>query len=124
MRGDQLVGQALDDGGVGHAATLADGRQRVVPGASIDIPARCRTLRVAGIGPLSIMTGSEPTWVKPTNRARGRKPSSSAFSRDAISTAAAPSEIWLELPAVKNSSPSKAGFNVASRSTDVSARMP
>jgi len=67
---------------------------------------------VAGIGPLSIITGSEPTWVKRRTARAGAGqlfclfPRGDQYGRRAV-------EIWLELPAVKNSSPSKAGFNVA-----------
>ena len=41
---------------------------------------RSRILAVAGIGPSSIFTGSQPTVVWSTIRARGVRPSSSAFS--------------------------------------------
>jgi hypothetical protein len=39
-------------------------------------PARSRTLRVAGMGPVSMVTGSTPTTVKVWKRARGLRPSS------------------------------------------------
>jgi len=42
--------------------------------------------------------GADHAWAR--MRARGLMPSDLAFSRDIRSTAAAPSEIWLELPAV------------------------
>ena len=48
----------------------------------------------------------------------------SAFSFSITSTAAAPSVIWLELPAVMTPSGLKAGFSEPSFSIDVSARMP
>ena len=92
--------------------------------SSIVIPLRSRILRVAGIGPVSIITGSTPTVVWSTIRARGVRPSSSAFSRDISSTAAAPSEICDELPAVILPSSLKAGFSSASASSVVSGRMP
>jgi len=46
-------------------------------------------------------------------RARGLTPNSFAFSSDISSTAAAPSEIWLELPAVIECSGLNAGCNAA-----------
>src|SRR5207245_2798076 len=49
-------------------------------------------------------------------RARGRSPSCFAFSSDIKSTAAAPSEIWLELPAVIVCSGLNAGCNDAAAS--------
>ena len=55
---------------------------------------------MAGIGPFSIVTGSAPATAKAWNRARGFRPSSSAFSALMMSTADAPSEICEELPAV------------------------
>ena len=42
-------------------------------------PLRCRTDRVAGMGPVSIMTGSEPTSIESTMRARALSPSSAAL---------------------------------------------
>ena len=92
--------------------------------SSIVIRLRSRILRVAGIGPVSISTGSTPTVVWSTIRARGVTPSSSAFSRDMRSTAAAPSEICEELPAVIRPSSLKAGFSSARVSTVVPGRMP
>ncbi len=85
---------------------------------------RSSSLRVAGIGPVSMMTGSTPTVVWSTIRARARRPSASAFSRVMSSTAAAPSEICDELPAVTLPSSLKAGFSAASFSSVVSGRMP
>src|SRR3954466_6480352 len=64
----------------------------------IAIPLRSSSLRVAGIGPVSIITGSTPTVVWSTIRARGVTPSSAAFSADISSTAAAPSEFCDESP--------------------------
>ena len=55
---------------------------------------------MAGITPVSIITGSSPTTAKLWKRARGRSPSRSAACGETISTAAAPSLIWEELPAV------------------------
>src|SRR5438105_305404 len=89
-----------------------------------DILARSSTLSVAGIGPVSIITGSTPARAKVWNRARGLKPSSAAFSSLMISRAAAPSLIWEELPAVTFPSGLKAGFSVASFSTLESGRTP
>ena len=92
--------------------------------SSIVIPLRSSSLRVAGIGPSSIFTGSQPTVVWSTIRARGVSPSCSAFSRDMSSTAAAPSEICDELPAVILPSGLNAGLSCESFSRLVSGRMP
>ena len=62
-----------------------------------------------GIGPSSMSTGSVPTTAWARIRARGLTPSCFAFSSDISSTAAAPSEIWLELPAVIECSGLNAG---------------
>ena len=90
----------------------------------IFIPLRSSSLRVAGIGPVSMITGSTPTVVWSTIRARGLSPSASAFSRDISSTAAAPSEICEELPAVILPSSLKAGLSCDSVSMFESGRMP
>ena len=88
------------------------------------MPLRSSSLRVAGIGPVSIITGSTPTVVWSTIFARGVTPSSAAFSALISSTAAAPSEICDELPAVTLPSCLKAGLRPASASRFVSGRMP
>ena len=85
---------------------------------------RSSSFLVAGIGPVSMITGSTPTVVWSRIRARGLRPYSSAFSRVISRTAAAPSEIWLELPAVTLPSGLNAGFRLASVSRLVSGRMP
>ena len=58
-----------------------------------------------------MITGSTPTVVWSTIRARGLRPSASAFFRSMSSTAAAPSEIWDELPAVTLPSSLNAGLS-------------
>ena len=83
--------------------------------SSIFIPLRSRSFFVAGIGPVSMITGSTPTVVWSTIRARGFSPSDSAFFRSMSSTAAAPSEICDELPAVILPSSLKAGFSSRQR---------
>ena len=50
--------------------------------------------------PCSIRCGSTPASPNETNRARGSSPSRDAAASLAISTAAAPSQIWREFPAV------------------------
>ena len=70
---------------------------------------------MAGIGPVSIVTGSAPATAKEWKRARGVRPSSSAFSLLMMSTADAPSEICDELPAVTVPSALKAGLSLAER---------
>ena len=88
------------------------------------MPLRSSSLRVAGIGPVSIITGSTPTVVWSTIRARGVSPSSRALSADISSTAAAPSEICEALPAVTLPSGLNAGLSAASASRLESGRMP
>ena len=85
---------------------------------------RSRIFLVAGIGPVSMITGSTPTVVVSTMRARAFRPSSSAFSRDISITAAAPSDTCEALPAVIFPSSLKAGLRPASVSTDVPGRIP
>ncbi len=92
--------------------------------SSIFIPLRSRSFWVAGMGPVSMITGSTPTVVWSTILARGVRPSSSAFSRVITRTAAAPSEICEELPAVTLPSSLKAGFSWESFSSEVSGRIP
>ena len=85
---------------------------------------RSRIFRVAGIGPVSMITGSTPTVVWSTilrGRAGRARPPSRAPSS---STAAAPSEICDELPAVITPSSLKAGLSSARPSTVVPGRMP
>ena len=55
---------------------------------------------MAGIGAVSIVTGSTPAVAKACSRASGRQPCRAATSEVVISRAAAPSEICEELPAV------------------------
>ena len=73
---------------------------------------------------MSIITGSTPASANVWKRARGVRPSSFAFSSLMMSTAAAPSVICDELPAVITPSGLNAGFSVASFSIDESGRMP
>ena len=89
------------------------------------ILARSSTFEVAGIGPVSMVTGSTPARANEWNRARGVRPRLVARSSLMMSTAAAPSVICDELPAVTlPSSFLKAGLSWASVSTVVSGRMP
>ena len=62
-----------------------------------------------------MITGSTPTVVWSTIRARGFSPSASAFSRAISSTAAAPSEICEQLPAVILPSGLNAGLSCGER---------
>src|SRR4051794_38319524 len=72
--------------------------------------------------PCSITWGSTPAMPKPRKRPRGSSPSSDAFRSDAISIAAAPSTIWLELPAVTLPFSTNAGLSDAILSADESRR--
>ena len=80
---------------------------------------------MAGIGAVSISRGSAPARAKSTKRARGVRPSAAAFSSLMISSAAAPSVICEELPAVTrppSSSGRNDGLSLASDSIVVSRR--
>ena len=61
---------------------------------------RADQLELAGIGAVSMMIGSPPASTAVWIRAIGVRPSSAAFSLVVISSAADPSEICEELPAV------------------------
>ena len=63
-------------------------------------PARASAFRVAGTGPSPMQLGSTPATAVLTMRAMGFRPSSLATSGDATATAAAPSLMPLEVPAV------------------------
>jgi hypothetical protein len=63
------------------------------------------TSSVAGMTAVSMICGSLAATAKVWKRARGRSPSEDAFSSLMISTAAAPSEICDEVPAVTVPSP-------------------
>ena len=77
-------------------------------------PARCKALRLAGIGPTPIMLGSTPAMPTLSTLAIGCKLKSFTASSLANNNAAAPSLMPAELPAVTEPSFIKAGFNAAS----------
>ena len=77
---------------------------------------------MASIGPVSMSTGSTPTRQVSTIRARARRPSASARSAVMSSTAAAPSEICDDEPAVWTPSGRATGLSSASFSRLVSRR--
>ena len=77
---------------------------------------------VASIGPVSISTGSTPTRQVSTIRALGVSPRAAAFSSVMSSTAAAPSEICDDEPAVCTPSSRATGLRPASASSVVSRR--
>jgi hypothetical protein len=93
------------------------------PMSSTVRPARLRSAAVAGIGPVSLSTGSTPTNACPATRASGVRPSLPARARDITNTAAAPSEICEELAAVWRPSSLNAGRSAASDSR-VDTRIP
>mmetsp|Transcript_115437 Transcript_115437/g.327101 ORF Transcript_115437/g.327101 Transcript_115437/m.327101 type:complete len:392 (+) Transcript_115437:296-1471(+) len=86
-------------------------------------PAFTKTSGMAKAGPMPITSGGTPTSAEARRAASTGMPSSSAFERRIRSTAAAPSVVWLELPAVVEPSGLKAGFSFA-RASRVVARMP
>src|SRR5690606_31559243 len=63
-------------------------------------PARSSTFLVAGVGPVSMMTGSAPLVAVATIRARGVRPCDSPAFSLPMSTSAAPSTMPEELPPV------------------------
>ena len=71
---------------------------------------------------MPITRGSTPATALPTNAPSGSMPSSRAFSSDAITSAAAPSLMPDELPAVTVPPLRNAGFSAASFSSVVSGR--
>ena len=75
---------------------------------------------MASIGPVSISTGSTPTRHWSTIRARGDSPRSFAFAAVISSTAAAPSVIWEDEPAVCTPFSRPTGLSLANASSDVS----
>ena len=81
-------------------------------------PVRSSSRWVASIGPVSISTGSTPTRQVSTIRARGRRPRASARSAVMRRTAAAPSEICDDEPAVCTPSGRATGLSSASSSSD------
>ena len=85
-------------------------------------PARASAFLHASGLPCSIRWGSTPERPKETKRARGSRPSRDAADSLVTRTAAAPSTIWLELPAVTTPSGRNAGWSDASRSAEVSRR--
>ena len=68
--------------------------------SSVDMRASFSALRLAAAGPVSMMVGSLPIEANERIRARGCRPSLRPALRLPTSTAAAPSTMPLELPAV------------------------
>ena len=68
--------------------------------SSIDSPLFASALCVAGMGPVSMISGSLPATANLWNRARGASPSALAFSSLMMSAADAPSVSGEELPGV------------------------
>ena len=62
--------------------------------SSMPSPAFLSARRVAGMTPVSCMTGSSPMATRARKRALGVKPSACALSRSPTSTAEAPSVSW------------------------------
>jgi hypothetical protein len=63
-------------------------------------PAIFSALRIAGTGPMPKRSGSTPAVAYATTRAIGHELELAGAAPSITSTAAAPSLIWLELPAV------------------------
>ena len=74
-------------------------------------PERFSAFCVAGMGAVSMITGSAPASTAVCTLASGLSPNDFAFSADMNSSAAEPSEIWLELPAWITPSSLNAGLS-------------
>src|SRR6266566_4181621 len=85
-------------------------------------PARASALSQACGFPCSIRCGSTPASPNETKRARGSSPRRPAALSPATSTAAAPSQICDEFPAVTFPSGRNAGFSAARAAAEVSRR--
>ena len=92
--------------------------------SSIVSPERSSASAVAGIGPVSILTGSSPVTTAVWTRASGVRPSALARSEVMISSAAAPSEICDALPAVIEPPSRNGALSSASFSTVDPRRIP
>ena len=79
---------------------------------------------MAGTGPMPKRSGSTPAVANVTKRPSGVSPRSRACAADITMTAAAPSLVCEELPAVTVPLAWKAGRSLASASADVSRRGP
>ena len=88
------------------------------------MPASFSTFGTAAVGPIPMISGATPPTAKCENRASGFKPSWAAFCADMMMTAAAPSDICEELPAVTVPPGRKTGFRRPSASMLVSGRGP
>jgi hypothetical protein len=89
--------------GTGANASLTSN----APMSSSRSPDRASAFCVAGIGAVSMITGSAAASTAVCTRARGTSPSRRACSEVVMSRAAAPSEIWDALPAVITPSPGR-----------------
>ena len=87
-------------------------------------PARRRAFAVAGIGAVSMTTGSSPVTTAVRIRASGVSPCAAAQSADVIASAAAPSEICDAEPAVTTPSARNGVFSSPSFSSVESRRTP
>ena len=74
--------------------------------SSTSSPVRSQSLRIAGTGPMPMMRGSTPALAQPRIRARGDSLRVRAASLDASTSAAPPSVMPDELPAVMMPGPS------------------
>src|SRR5262249_3132829 len=92
--------------------------------SSSERPVSLSTLRIAGTGPMPKRSGSTPAGVNGTNRAMGKKARPRASDADVMMTAAAPSLVCDELPAVTVPCVWNAGRSPESAVSDVSRRGP
>mmetsp|Transcript_28848 Transcript_28848/g.63185 ORF Transcript_28848/g.63185 Transcript_28848/m.63185 type:complete len:326 (+) Transcript_28848:790-1767(+) len=87
-------------------------------------PTCLRTAGMATAGPTPMISGGQPATAKPRNTPTTGRRCLAAKERRASSTHAAPSVIWLALPAVVEPSFLKAGLSLPSASAVIPARMP
>ena len=87
-------------------------------------PAFSSALSDEGTGPIPMKSGCTPAGAADTSRASGFSPRCFAFVSDINTSAVAPSFKGDALPAVTDPFSAKAGFSLASASSDVSGRGP
>mmetsp|Transcript_17184 Transcript_17184/g.50772 ORF Transcript_17184/g.50772 Transcript_17184/m.50772 type:complete len:225 (+) Transcript_17184:104-778(+) len=92
--------------------------------SSTERPAFSRAFGMATAGPMPMTAGGTPATAEDLRVASTGRPNRCAVDRFAISTAAAPSLTWDELPAVVVPPRLKAGFSLARVATSVPGRIP
>ena len=104
----------------GNSSQISDGAGALL----VTTPERLSSFSVAGIGPVSMSTGSAPATAPEWYRTTGVRPRAAARCGVVTSSAAAPSEICEELPAWITPSSRNDGLSRASVSGLVPRRIP